>query len=270
MPAAGPLLEVVVMWGDDPTTADVLAVEYLPADQDLTRTTSAWNGYDGLTFLVRRTTREQPIAGCRALDWKAYRSPAASLALYLIVLAMLGSRDPRSKVIALDPTLLRELYVPPPPCIKAPTWMDRGRPRRSLDGKDDDFDFIEREIRSARVLPLYDEEVVRGELSRAVFRRFVSAHARGAVWCYQQALARRPSLRGRVSFRIVIDPRGKVESAAIVTSELHDASLERCVTDLAGRRHFFPAPDDGREVKVTYSLELTHARTGPPPWSRAK
>jgi hypothetical protein len=269
MPAAGPLIEVVVIWGEDPTTADVLDVKYLPADQHLTRLTSAWNGYDGLTLLIRPTTCEQPIAGCRALDWKAYRSPAASLALYLIVLVMLGSRDPRSKVIGLDPILLRELYVPPPMCIEPPAWMEGSRPPRSLDGKDDDIDFIEQEIRSARVLPLYDEWRVRGELSSAAVRRFVSAHASGAVWCYQQALARRPSLRGRVSLRIVINPRGKIESAAIVASELHDASLERCITELAGRGYFL-APDDGREVKVTYSLELTHARTGPPPWSRTK
>jgi hypothetical protein len=265
-----PWLEVVVLWGDDPTTADVLDVEYLPADQGLTRTTSAWSGYDGLTFLVRPTTRERPIAGCRALDWKAYRATAASLALYLLIaLALLAARDPRLKLIELDPIPLRELYVLPSPCIEPPTWLEDGRPRRWLDGKDDDFDFIEQEIRSARVLPLRDEIRVRGELSRVVVDHFISGHVSGAVWCYQRALARRPSLRGRVSIRIVISPRGKIESAAIVASELHDASLERCITDLAGRG-YFPALDDDRMVEVTYPLDLTHARTGRPPWSRAK
>ncbi|WP_096085607.1 AgmX/PglI C-terminal domain-containing protein [Agaribacterium haliotis] len=44
---------------------------------------------------------------------------------------------------------------------------------------------------------------------------------------YNRALRRNPALEGKVVFKLVIEPTGKVSSASIVSSELEDPALER-------------------------------------------
>jgi hypothetical protein len=169
---------------------------------------------------------------------------------------------------------LRELRLSMP-CKLAPLpgWFDRHHPRRAtprskpkdpLDRVAIDRDFIDEEIRGASVVPELDEVRVRGELAGAAVVHFIGSHAARALWCYQHALARRPSLRGRLSVRVAIGGTGKIENATIVASELDDADLERCIAGHA-LRGYFPAPKDG-VVTVTYPLELTPARKGSPPW----
>jgi hypothetical protein len=109
MAAPEVLIEVVVMWGDDPATADVLHVEHLPSSGELPQTVSACLGQDRVTSLLRATPRERSVPDCRAFDWKAQRAMALSLASYLIALAIIDYAAPKSEAVAIDATSLHEV-----------------------------------------------------------------------------------------------------------------------------------------------------------------
>ena len=58
-------------------------------------------------------------------------------------------------------------------------------------------------------------------------RQTVAANTGSFYLIYQQALERNPGLRGKVVFRIVIQPFGHVSSAEVVSSEINEPELER-------------------------------------------
>ena len=45
----------------------------------------------------------------------------------------------------------------------------------------------------------------------------------------RRALAARPHLRGRVVFRLTLDPEGRVSAAQVPSSTLSDPELEECL-----------------------------------------
>jgi TonB family protein len=86
-------------------------------------------------------------------------------------------------------------------------------------------------------------------------RAIVTTHSADVRACYDQALARRPSLAGTLSVEFVIGPKGDVTSATVTRSTLGDAAMEDCVVRKA-RGWRFPAPRGGGTVKVSYPFRF--------------
>jgi len=102
---------------------------------------------------------------------------------------------------------------------------------------------------------------VKGGLSKEVIRRVVRQHMNEIRFCYEQQLAMRPDLQGRVPVSFVISPSGAVQSSAVVGSTLGNATAEQCMAR-AVRRWAFPTPEGGGIVAVTYPFILRSADEG--------
>jgi TonB family protein len=99
------------------------------------------------------------------------------------------------------------------------------------------------------------EAEVRGSLSREVIRRVIRRHINEVRFCYEQELAQRPDLAGRVTVSFIIAATGAVQTASVANTTLNNARVETCVTQ-AVRRWTFPAPDGGGAVLVNYPFVL--------------
>lgn len=55
------------------------------------------------------------------------------------------------------------------------------------------------------------------------------AHNAAVRYCYERELKRTPTLKGKISVRITVDPNGYVKGAEIVTSTLNNTRVERCI-----------------------------------------
>jgi TonB family protein len=74
-------------------------------------------------------------------------------------------------------------------------------------------------------------------------------------FCYEQELAQRPDLAGRVTVSFIISATGSVQTASVMNTTLNNARVESCVV-AAVRRWTFPAPDGGGVVGVNYPFVL--------------
>jgi TonB family protein len=99
------------------------------------------------------------------------------------------------------------------------------------------------------------EADVRGSLSREVIRRVIRRHINEVRFCYEQELAQRPDLSGRVTVSFIISATGAVQTASVMQTTLNNARVEGCVVQ-AVRRWTFPAPDGGGVVGVNYPFVL--------------
>lgn len=99
---------------------------------------------------------------------------------------------------------------------------------------------------------------VRGSLSKEVIRRAIQRHINEVRFCYEQELASRPDLSGRVQVKFVIAPSGAVQAANVESSSLAASRAEQCIAQ-AVRRWSFPAPDGGGVVIVSYPFVLQAA-----------
>jgi TonB family protein len=102
---------------------------------------------------------------------------------------------------------------------------------------------------------------VRGSLSKEVIRRYIRRSINQIRFCYEQQLARRPDLAGRVSIRFVISPSGAVTSSQSAGSTLGEPTVETCVAR-AVQRIAFPQPEGGGVVIVTYPFMFQSAEGG--------
>ena len=100
---------------------------------------------------------------------------------------------------------------------------------------------------------------IQGSMDRGVLRRVVRRHVNQVRYCYEQGLRRNPSLAGRVSVELVINPAGVVSTAQVRSSTLGDVQVEQCIVS-AVRRIRFPARGGTGTVRVTYPFTF---RTGP-------
>jgi TonB family protein len=99
---------------------------------------------------------------------------------------------------------------------------------------------------------------VRGNLDKEIIRRTVRQHLNEVRFCYEEELARKPSLAGRVVTQFTIGPTGKVIVSVLQSSTLSAPAVESCVV-AATRRWQYPAPDGGGIVTVTYPFQLAPA-----------
>ena len=90
---------------------------------------------------------------------------------------------------------------------------------------------------------------IKGALDKDVVRRAIRRAMPSLRYCYEQALAATPSLQGKVVVYFVIAANGAVTSST--TTKGIQADVDACVAKKIGLLSF-PAPSDGKEVKVTY------------------
>lgn len=98
--------------------------------------------------------------------------------------------------------------------------------------------------------------VVTGSLSKEVIRRVVRQHINEIRFCYEQALAKNPSLAGKVIVQFIIDDQGNVISSKVKSTTLKDTTVEKCIVE-ALERWTFPSPEGGGTVKVTYPFSFS-------------
>lgn len=98
--------------------------------------------------------------------------------------------------------------------------------------------------------------VPRGSLTKAEIRRTIESKLADVRSCYEDALVMRPSLRGRVSTRFVIDSAGNVHSSEVLDNQTGDDELACCVNHVL-RTWTFPRPEGCGIVVVHYPFVLT-------------
>ncbi|MEM6990210.1 MAG: AgmX/PglI C-terminal domain-containing protein [Myxococcota bacterium] len=96
----------------------------------------------------------------------------------------------------------------------------------------------------------------KASLAPEAIRKVVRSHVQDVRRCYNQGLARRPTLAGRVAVRFVIGPDGAVRSAELSGSSLGDDKVEQCIVR-ATRTWTFPKPTGKGTVTVTYPFVLS-------------
>ncbi|WP_096330356.1 AgmX/PglI C-terminal domain-containing protein [Nannocystis exedens] len=94
-----------------------------------------------------------------------------------------------------------------------------------------------------------------GSLDKDEIREVVKAHLQEIRACYNEGLARKPTLAGKLTVDFEIAPSGEVNSSEIQQgSTLADAKVEGCIAS-AVQSWKFPAPTGG-SVQVSYPFEL--------------
>ncbi|MCY1059335.1 AgmX/PglI C-terminal domain-containing protein [Nannocystis sp. SCPEA4] len=94
-----------------------------------------------------------------------------------------------------------------------------------------------------------------GSLDKGIIRRTVRAHLQEIRHCYDQALIRDSSARGRMAVQFMISGAGQVTSAAVVDDAIGDPTLSSCIAQ-AVRRWKFPRTEGGGPSIVTYPFVL--------------
>lgn len=93
-----------------------------------------------------------------------------------------------------------------------------------------------------------------GRLPPETIQRVVRAEYGNFGKCYEQGLARSPTLEGQVSIRFAIDLDGRTENPKIKYNTLPDCAVAACVRD-GFRKLTYPAPEGGI-VTVTYPINF--------------
>ena len=96
---------------------------------------------------------------------------------------------------------------------------------------------------------------VSGRLDRKTVQRIIRQNLSGIKWCYQDALQRNKSLKGKVKLAFTILPNGNVANPNAINPSIKDGKLLSCIKKRM-KRWRFPAPKEGGVVKVSYPLLL--------------
>ncbi|MDC0715714.1 AgmX/PglI C-terminal domain-containing protein [Nannocystis bainbridge] len=93
-----------------------------------------------------------------------------------------------------------------------------------------------------------------GSLYQTLIRRVVRAHMPEVRTCYNEGLARKPALAGKLTVNFEIGSDGHVLNSEAVDSTLADPKVEACVA-AAVRSWLFVRPDEGT-FKASYPFEF--------------
>lgn len=113
--------------------------------------------------------------------------------------------------------------------------------------------------RHAGAPTLVEHPVVIGDgLDKELIRRVVHRHLNEVKFCYEQQLAKKPDLDGRIGVQFTIAGTGAVLLSTLQSSTMHDPFVEQCVVG-AVRRWEFPKPRGGGIVTVSYPFSFKAA-----------
>jgi len=97
---------------------------------------------------------------------------------------------------------------------------------------------------------------ITGALDKDLIRRVIRSHINEVRACYNQGLARNPSLSGRVEVSFSIGGTGRVMTSGIGESSVKDKQVDACIAK-AVKRWKFPRPRNGGNVMVSYPFKLS-------------
>jgi Ca-activated chloride channel family protein len=93
-------------------------------------------------------------------------------------------------------------------------------------------------------------------IDKDVIRRIIRAHTNEVRHCYNVALTKDPSVKGRVAIEFTIGADGKIEKAIVHDNTTGDATLGSCIAKCV-ELWTFPKPQGGGTVTVTYPFLLS-------------
>ena len=92
-----------------------------------------------------------------------------------------------------------------------------------------------------------------GGFTRETLEKVIKQQIPSIEGCYQKALEKKARLQGEVTFQLIIDSKGKVAKASLVSSRLNDKRLENCMMKKIKEWNF---PKSEGDVTITVSLNL--------------
>jgi hypothetical protein len=104
-------------------------------------------------------------------------------------------------------------------------------------------------------VPLEEEALVEGGLDRDQIAAVVQRNMGQIIYCYESGLQTKPTLKGRLTARWVINGHGTVNMSKVAHSSVGDGRVESCIVSKI-RGWKFPKPVGGVNVDVTYPFEL--------------
>lgn len=108
------------------------------------------------------------------------------------------------------------------------------------------------------VVPMYEEALVHGGLSREQIEAVIKRNEGQVRYCYEKGLQVSPNLSGTVAVHFVINGRGRVSSANVKSSSLRSSKVKNCIVAKL-KRWQFPRPVGGLNVKVNYPFKFMRA-----------
>ncbi|MEA1948238.1 MAG: VIT domain-containing protein, partial [Thermodesulfobacteriota bacterium] len=99
------------------------------------------------------------------------------------------------------------------------------------------------------------EVIVTGDLSEKSIRELLKKHIRSFNICFRQTLEKQPDLKGKVVFKMVIDPAGRVTKVHPDKGARKEKEFKRCMLQELKKLHF-PASKGGNKsiVFITFVL----------------
>lgn len=94
-----------------------------------------------------------------------------------------------------------------------------------------------------------------GGISKEDLQKIIKQQITSIEFCYQKTLKKKPNIQGEVIIQLVIDSKGKVTKANLVSSKLNDKKLQECILQKIKGLNFSP-PTDTDRVTVTVSFNL--------------
>ena len=96
---------------------------------------------------------------------------------------------------------------------------------------------------------------VKGGLPAQVVRRTMIRRLSSMRGCYQRQLDLTPDLRGRLSLRFDVDPRGRVKAVDLKSQRISQSSLKSCIKSQIKRLRF-PQAESGESTSVRCHMML--------------
>ena len=100
------------------------------------------------------------------------------------------------------------------------------------------------------------EVIVTGDLPEKSIRELLKKHIRSFNICYRQTLEKQPDLKGKVVFKVIIDPAGRVTKVHLDKGAKKEKEFKRCMLQELKKLHF-PASKGGNKsiVFITFVLK---------------
>lgn len=98
-------------------------------------------------------------------------------------------------------------------------------------------------------------------MDKEIIRRVIRPHFGEVKGCYEPALAKQPTLAGRILVQFTVAASGQVVAAAVQDSTVGNTSVEPCIVN-AVRHWKFPKPLGGGVVVISYPFVLSPSGGG--------
>jgi Ca-activated chloride channel family protein len=99
------------------------------------------------------------------------------------------------------------------------------------------------------------EVIVTGDLPENSIRELLKKHIRSFNICFRKALEKQPDLKGKVVFKMVIDPAGRVTKVDLDKGATEENEFTRCMLQELKKLHF-PASQGGKKSMVLITFVL--------------